>query len=95
MDYNHKDVVIFISRIIAKIINYCLLFIGICVAGVILYGFYIFIFQPYPPGQDPLQKWWKERKEKAPSSAYVPALKTTSGKKLISSNLQKMKAYLT
>lgn len=64
MEYNHKDVIIFISKMISKVINWCIMLAFIIGMGLIIWGFYIFIVNPYGPGQDPVQKWWKERQEK-------------------------------
>lgn len=60
MGYNQQDIVILFSTIVSKIINFILMIVFILVAGLVIYGFYIFIFQPYEPGQDPVQKWMKE-----------------------------------
>lgn len=60
MGYDQKDIVILFSTILSKIINFILMVVFILVAGLIIYGFYIFIFKPYEPGQDPVQKWMKQ-----------------------------------
>lgn len=64
MGYDQKDIVILFSTIVSKIINFILMIVFILVAALIIYGFYIFIFQPYEPGQDPVQKWLKRNKLK-------------------------------
>lgn len=82
MGYDQKDIVILFSTIVSKIINFILMIVFILVAALIIYGFYIFIFQPYEPGQDPVQKWMKEKgytnKGKVMNSVDSELLLTTS-----------------
>ncbi|MEW5819529.1 MAG: hypothetical protein AB1782_05010 [Cyanobacteriota bacterium] len=64
MDYNHKDIIIFISTCVSKVINWAIMLVFIIAMCLMLYYFWIFIVHPYKDGEDPVQKWWKDRKEK-------------------------------
>jgi hypothetical protein len=53
MSFNHKDVVVMFSKIVATIINYIIILVFIIVAIIVLYTFYTFVFDPYKGGGDP------------------------------------------
>ena len=82
MSYNHKDIVIFFSSIISKIINWVLIIVFILFIALIIYGMYVFIAKPYKPGEDPIERFWdrggwtkSDPKNVPPASTYInPAL---------------------
>jgi hypothetical protein len=79
MGYNHRDLVVIFSKLVATVINWIFIFIGIAAIGFLIYGFYIFIVNPYEPGSDPMKKDWL-KKSKSSTSYYVPyvdSLQTT------------------
>jgi hypothetical protein len=71
MTLNHQDIVCYIVKIIATVINWILLLIFILFMGVIIYGFYIFICKPYKPGEEPHSVIFKRLQTKPPASTYV------------------------
>lgn len=59
MSFNHKEIVMLFSKIVATVINWILMIIGIIALGLIIYGFYIFIVKQYSPGTEPGKNWGK------------------------------------
>ncbi len=72
MSFDHREIVIWFSKMIATVINWCIMIVAIIAVGVVIWGFYIFIFKPYKPGEEPYRDWIRGKKKPAQSSYVLP-----------------------
>lgn len=53
MSLKQEDIIIFLSKMVATLINWVLIIVAIVVVIIVIWAFYLFLFKPYKPGTEP------------------------------------------